>query len=152
MKLIFYKWEWKSLSGNQDSARISFQNTSELDTRIQIKLCNFSYDPFGGPSKSPAGLYEKRVGHFLLNEHWSISYLLCYFSKNSREFATWELKLRSTDFQVESQVHGSTSDTSLHACTPTHKCFSFAFSCTPLLLLQISHLSRICITSAEDCM
>lgn len=151
MKLIFYRWEWKSLSGNQGSARMSFQNTTEWDTRIQIKLCNFSCDLFGGPSKSPGELYGKRVGHIFLNEHWSISHLLCYFSKN----ATGELKLRSTAFQVERQVQGNTSDTSLHACMPTHKCFSFSFSYTPLLLLKISRLSRICvlhcITGAEVC-
>lgn len=128
MKLIFYKWEWKSLSANQGSARISFQTTSEWDTRIQIQLCNLSYDPFGGPSKSPAALYEKREEHSLLKEHWSISYLLRYFSKNSHEFATWEMKLRPTAFQVERQVHGNTRATSLHACMPAH---------TFLILLQL---------------
>lgn len=134
VNLIFYKQEWKSLSGNQGSVRISFQTTSEWDNRIQIKPCNFSYDPFGDPSKSPAKLYEKRVGHFLLNKHRSISCLLCYFSKNSCEFATWELGLRSTAFQVERQVHGNTSDTSLHACILTN--VSHSSSVVPTALAQ----------------
>lgn len=156
VKLIFYNWEWRSLSRNQGSARISFQTTSEWDTRMQIKLCNFSYDLFGGPSKSPAELYERRVGHFVLNEHRSVSYLLCYFSKNSHEFATWELKLISTAFQVERQVHGNTSGTSLHACIPTQKCFSFSFSCTHCSCTKF-HISQgfvffHCITTAADCM
>lgn len=88
---------------------------------------------------------------FFLKWTLIISHPLCYFSKN----ATGELKLRSTTFQVERQVRGNTNDTILHAWVPTHKCFSFPFIYTPLLLLKISQLLRICflhcITSAEVC-
>lgn len=93
----------------------------------------------------PENCMEREWDTFFQNEHWSISHLLCYFSKN----ATGELKLRSTAFQVERQVQGNTSDTSLRACMPTHKRFSFSFSYTPLLLLKISQISRICFCTVS---
>jgi len=63
VKLIFHKWGSRSLTGNQDSARTSFQNMPERATRIQIKLCN-SWWPFGGPPKAPAELYEMNTDPF----------------------------------------------------------------------------------------
>lgn len=60
-------------------AGTSNQNTS--------KIAQLFWWPFGGPSKSSAELYKRRVVNFFLNEHWSISYPLCHSSMNVCGFA-----------------------------------------------------------------
>lgn len=82
--------------------RMSNQNTN--------KIVQLFWWPFGGPSKSLAELYERRVVNFSVIERWSISYLLCHLHVHFQEeliLKSWSPVLQLTAFQVERQVYGN---------------------------------------------
>lgn len=114
--------------------RMSNQNTN--------KIVQLFWWPFGGPSKSLAELYERRVVNFSVIERWSISYLLCHLHVHFQEeliLKSWSPVLQLTAFQVERQVYGNMWH-QFAWCKLGQKLFSFIFlQLIPLLLLKISH-------------